>query len=137
MADGHVPPKGVQQVGKRAVRWIEDGKAGKGFTDVGRRRAHQLADGDALSDAEVKKMKAEKTIVVVVNYLHYNSKYKRYSRRHTNFSVHMSPCFEGMVNVGDTVICGETRRLSKTKSSVVLGYTKKALPGTFKLLESI
>lgn len=58
MADGHVPPKGVQQVGKRAVRWIEDGKAGKGFTDVGRRRAHQLADGDALSDAEVKKMQA-------------------------------------------------------------------------------
>lgn len=85
----------------------------------------------------VKKMKAEKTIVVVVNYLHYNKKYKRYSRRHTNFSVHMSPCFEGMVSVGDTVICGETKRLSKTKASVVLGYTKKALPGTFKLLESI
>ncbi len=58
MADGHVPPKGVQQVGKRAVRWIEDGKAGKGFTAVGRRRAHQLADGEALSDAEVRKMQA-------------------------------------------------------------------------------
>ena len=57
MADGHVPPKGVQEVGRRAVRWIEEGKAGKGFTDVGRRRAHQLADGDALSDAEVRKMK--------------------------------------------------------------------------------
>ncbi|CAD25251.1 40S RIBOSOMAL PROTEIN S11 [Encephalitozoon cuniculi GB-M1] len=85
----------------------------------------------------VKKMKAEKTIVVVANYVHYSKKYKRYSRRHTNFSVHMSPCFEGMINVGDTVICGETRPLSKTKSSVVLGYIKKALPGSFKVLESI
>ena len=55
---GHTPPKGVQQVGRRAVKWIEEGKAGRGFTDVGRRRAHQLADGEALSDAEVKKMAA-------------------------------------------------------------------------------
>jgi hypothetical protein len=58
VVDGHRPPKGVQQVGKRAVRWLEEGRAGKGFTDVGRRRAHQLAGGDALSDAEVRKMKA-------------------------------------------------------------------------------
>ncbi|RLV49649.1 hypothetical protein D9V37_06940 [Nocardioides mangrovicus] len=58
MSDGHTPPKGVQQVGKRAVGWIEDGKAGRNFTDVGRHRAHQLADGKALSDAEVKKMQA-------------------------------------------------------------------------------
>ncbi|RYJ00705.1 MAG: hypothetical protein EON52_23050, partial [Actinomycetales bacterium] len=58
MADGHVPPKGVQEVGRRAVRWIEEGRAGRSFTDVGRHRAHQLADGDPVSDAEVKKMKA-------------------------------------------------------------------------------
>lgn len=58
MTDGHVPPKGVQDVGKRAVRWIDDGKAGKNFTDVGRHRAHQLANGESVSDAEVKKMKA-------------------------------------------------------------------------------
>ena len=55
---GHVPPKGVQKVGSRAVRWIEEGRAGRNFTAVGRHRAHQLADGDALSDADVKKMKA-------------------------------------------------------------------------------
>ncbi|KAM0671960.1 ribosomal protein S11 [Ordospora colligata] len=88
--------------------------------------------------AVVKKMKAEKTIVVVVNYLHYSKKYKRYSRRHTNLSVHMSPCFEGMISVGDSVICGETRPLSKTKSYVVLGCIKKSTPQKeFKLLESI
>lgn len=55
---GHTPPKGVQKVGQRAVRWIEDGKAGRNFTDVGRHRAHQLANGESLSDAEVTKMKA-------------------------------------------------------------------------------
>jgi hypothetical protein len=58
MSQGHTPPKGVQQVGKRAVRWIEEGRAGRNFTDVGRHRAHQLADGKDLSDAEVKKMQA-------------------------------------------------------------------------------
>ena len=55
---GHTPPKGVQEVGKRAVRWIEEGHAGRSFTDVGDHRAHQLADGESLSDEDVKKMKA-------------------------------------------------------------------------------
>ena len=55
---GHTPPKGVQRVGERAVRWIEDGKAGRNFTSVGRHRAHQLAAGEPLSDTDVKKMKA-------------------------------------------------------------------------------
>ena len=31
----HQPPKDVQEAAQRA-EWIEDGKAGKGFTDVGR-----------------------------------------------------------------------------------------------------
>jgi len=54
----HTPPKGVQEVGRRAVKWIEDGKAGKNFTDVGEHRARQLADGQDLSDEDVKKMQA-------------------------------------------------------------------------------
>ena len=56
--DGHRPPKGVQEVGQRAVRWIEDGKQGKNFTDVGKHRAQQLAQGEELSDEDVKKMQA-------------------------------------------------------------------------------
>lgn len=55
---GHTPPKGVQEVGQRAVRWIEEGKAGRNFTDTGRTRAHQLAEGKDLSDEQVKKMQA-------------------------------------------------------------------------------
>ena len=58
MAQGHKPPKGVQETGQRAVRWIEDGRAGRSFTDVGRHRAHQLANGEELSDEEVRKMRA-------------------------------------------------------------------------------
>ena len=54
----HPPPKGVQQAAQRAVRWIEDGRAGKNFTDVGRRRAHQLANGEAVGDAELRKIRA-------------------------------------------------------------------------------
>ena len=54
----HRPPKDVQEAAQRAERWIEDGKAGKNFTDVGRHRAHQLANGEELSDAEVRKMRA-------------------------------------------------------------------------------
>ncbi len=48
----------MQETGQRAVRWIEEGRAGKGFTDTGTHRAHQLADGEALSDEEVSKMQA-------------------------------------------------------------------------------
>lgn len=55
---GHLPPKGVSEVGQRAVRWIEEGRAGRSFTDTGRQRARQLADRERLSDAQVKKMKA-------------------------------------------------------------------------------
>jgi hypothetical protein len=54
----HQPPKAVQEAAQRAERWIEDGKAGKGFTDVGRRRASQLAKGEEVSDEVVKKMQA-------------------------------------------------------------------------------
>lgn len=55
---GHTPPKGVQEAAQRARTWIEDGKAGENFTDTGRERARQLADGESLTDAEAKKMRA-------------------------------------------------------------------------------
>jgi len=74
----------------------------------------------------VHKMKAEKTIVVINNYLFFDKKYKRYARRNTKINVHLSPCFNGLVQVGDVVVCGQTRPLSKTKNSVVLAVEKKS-----------
>lgn len=51
-------PAGVQSAAKRALAWIKDGKAGDGFTDVGRRRASQLAAGGAVSRDVVARMKS-------------------------------------------------------------------------------
>lgn len=47
--ESYSPPKVVQTNAKRALRWIEEGKAGSGFTSVGRRRANQLANGENVS----------------------------------------------------------------------------------------
>ena len=51
-------PEGVQNAAKRALKWISDGKAGSGFTDVGRRRASQLAGGGSVSRDTVARMKS-------------------------------------------------------------------------------
>ena len=54
----HKPPQKVQQAAQRAVKWIEEGKAGKGFTDTGEHRAHQLAQGRTVDDDVIKRMRA-------------------------------------------------------------------------------
>jgi len=50
------PPAGVQVAAKRALDWISEGKAGDGFTSVGRARAAQLASGRSVSATVVNKM---------------------------------------------------------------------------------
>jgi hypothetical protein len=52
------PPKGVQSAAKRAQKWISEGKAGSGFTDVGRRRASQLANGEPVSRSVIGRMRS-------------------------------------------------------------------------------
>lgn len=56
--DGHRPPKSVREEAKRALVWIEEGKAGQGFTSVGRTRASQLANGESISIATLKRMRS-------------------------------------------------------------------------------
>ena len=48
-ADGFAPPAGVRAEAKKALQWIKDGHAGSGFTDVGRKRASDLAAGRSVS----------------------------------------------------------------------------------------
>lgn len=55
-SDTFVPPEGAQNAGKRALELIKEGRAGGGFTSVGRARAAQLARGEALSKDTVKRM---------------------------------------------------------------------------------
>lgn len=56
MAESYRPTKGMQDAAKRALAWIADGKAGSGFTDVGRKRASDIAAGRALSAETVIRM---------------------------------------------------------------------------------
>lgn len=56
MNDSVVPPKGVQDAGRRALELIKEGRSGVGFTSVGRARAAQLANGSALSEVTVRRM---------------------------------------------------------------------------------
>ncbi|KAI5181404.1 small subunit ribosomal protein S11e [Nematocida sp. AWRm80] len=86
----------------------------------------------AIFKGEVVSLKQEKTAVVVKRYLHYHKKYMRYERRNTRFSVHLSPCWDGLIEVGDKVVCGETRPLSKTKHFAIIAYEKASSKGGYK-----
>ena len=50
------PPASVQSAAKHALKLIEQGKAGDGFTSVGRHRAHQLAAGEMVPLSDIKRM---------------------------------------------------------------------------------
>ena len=54
----YTPPQPVREAAKRALVWIEEGKAGSGFTGVGRTRAGQLARGESISLETLKRMKS-------------------------------------------------------------------------------
>lgn len=54
----NTPPKSVRDAARRAMDWIAEGKAGDGFTAVGRSRASQLASGNAVSLDTLKRMKS-------------------------------------------------------------------------------
>ena len=56
MAESYRPTKGMQSAARRALEWIKDGKAGSGFTDVGRKRASDIAGGRSLSAQTVLRM---------------------------------------------------------------------------------
>jgi len=58
MAETYTPPQNVQDAAKRALVWIAAGKAGSGFTAVGRARAGQLARGEAISADTIRRMRS-------------------------------------------------------------------------------
>ena len=57
-AEGHSPPESVREAAQRALDWISEGKAGQGFTSVGRGRARQLASGQSVSVDTLKRMRS-------------------------------------------------------------------------------
>tara|TARA_B100000029_G_scaffold486612_1_gene541160 strand:+ start:276 stop:617 length:342 start_codon:yes stop_codon:yes gene_type:complete len=66
----------------------------------------------------VLRAKAQKTVVVQVNKMKFDTKYERYARSSSKINAH-SPASVGAVE-GDSVTLMECRPLSKTKSFVVI-----------------
>ena len=56
MAETFRVPKGVQDEAQKALGWIADGHAGSGFTDVGKKRASDLAAGHPVSAETILRM---------------------------------------------------------------------------------
>ncbi|MCS7102921.1 MAG: 30S ribosomal protein S17 [Candidatus Korarchaeum sp.] len=77
---------------------------------------------NASLEGRVVSAKMTRTVSVLIEYLNYNKKYKRYERRRSKIHAHLPPCLE--VSEGDFVRIVETRRLAKTVSHVVLGKLK-------------
>ncbi len=85
--------------------------------------------GKSLQGIVVKK-KALKTAVIQMEKIKYIRKYERYMKKTVKLPVHCPDCMN--INIGDIVLVGETRKLSKTKSFVIL---KKL--GTLSHMEDI
>ena len=62
--------------------------------------------------------KAKNTAIVERDITRYFSKYKRYARERSHIAAHIPSGLE--VNIGDKVVLGETRKISKTKSWVII-----------------
>ncbi len=71
-----------------------------------------------LLDAKVVSAKMDKTIVVEHNYLHFFPKFRRYEKRRSRISCHISPCISA--KEGNRVRIAECRPISKTVSFVVV-----------------
>jgi len=67
----------------------------------------------------VLKEKVPNKAIVQIEHLHYIPKYKRHERRKSSIPAHRPKCVD--VKLGDRVMIGETRPLSKTFHFVILG----------------
>src|SRR3989338_2342827 len=67
--------------------------------------------------------KASKTVIVERQIVHFISKYERYKKTRSRIAAHNPECMNA--KEGDIVTIGETRKLSKTKSFVVLSVEKQ------------
>lgn len=66
--------------------------------------------------------RAQKTVVVQMQYYHYLTKFQSYERRHSNISAYNPECISA--KEGNVVRIAECRPLSKTKAFVVIEVVK-------------
>ncbi|MBS3134359.1 30S ribosomal protein S17 [Candidatus Woesearchaeota archaeon] len=70
----------------------------------------------------ITKTDVSNTATVVLYYYNYLRKYERYEKKQTRLKVHNPPCINA--KVGDNVLVGETRPISKTKHFAILEVSK-------------
>jgi len=66
----------------------------------------------------VDSVKMNRTVIVKRDYLKYEKKYERYTKRSSRYAVHAAPCMG--LKVGDAVTIMECRPIAKTVSFVVI-----------------
>ena len=64
--------------------------------------------------------KSKNTVVIRQDYVQFVKKYQRYERRNSRLVCHLPECLNHVIEVGDLVRVGESRKLSKTKAFIVL-----------------
>jgi small subunit ribosomal protein S17 len=71
-----------------------------------------------LIEGKVIRMKSKKTAHIEIQRIKYIPKYERYLIKKNSYAVHIPDDID--ISIGDKVLCGETRKISKTKSFVVI-----------------
>ena len=64
--------------------------------------------------------KSRNTVIIRRDYVQFVKKYQRYERRNMRLACHLPECLNQEIQVGDMVRIGESRKISKTKSFIVL-----------------
>ena len=72
-----------------------------------------------LKEGKVVSAKMQNTVIVEWEFIQKIGKYERFTRRTSKVAAHVPSCMA--LKEGDAVVIGECRKLSKTKSFVVLG----------------
>lgn len=73
-----------------------------------------------ITTGRVVSKKSHNTAIIRQDYTQFVKKYQRYERRNSRISCHLPECLHYDINVGDLVIVGESRKISKTKAFIIL-----------------
>lgn len=64
--------------------------------------------------------KSKNSVIIRQDYVQFIKKYQRYERRNSRLACHLPECLRQDIEVGNLVVVGESRKISKTKSFIVL-----------------
>ncbi|MDD3178619.1 MAG: 30S ribosomal protein S17 [Candidatus ainarchaeum sp.] len=85
---------------------------------VNNKQTNNLSVRGKMVEGKVIRMKSKKTAQIEISRTKFIPKYERYLFEKSKFAAHVPDGLE--ISVGDNVLCGETRKISKTKSMIVI-----------------